>query len=223
MTGHYHWPDGVGNISREAAIRQRRAYYAAVAYVDAQIGKLLDELRGLECADNTIIVLWSDHGWQLGEHRMFSKHSNYEVATNSPLIIKVPGMNQPGTPADGLVEAVDLFPTLTDLCGLPTPGGLAGKSVSPMIDDAGAPGKNGAYSTHGGGRGFRGHTLRTDRYRLVRWINQRGDVGLVELYDYENDRLETLNIAARHRELVDELSRELTAKMKQVVTSSHAE
>jgi arylsulfatase A-like enzyme len=222
MTGHYHWPEGVGNISLEAAIRQRRAYYAAVAYVDAQIGKLLDELRGLGCADNTIVVLWSDHGWQLGEHRMFSKHSNYEVATNSPLIIRVPRMNQPGVPTDGLVEAVDLFPTLTDLCGLTTPEGLAGKSVRAMIDDAGAPGQEGAYSTHGGGRGFRGHTLRTDRYRLVRWTNNRGDVGLVELYDYTNDPLETVNIAARHRELVDELTRKLAAKLKQVVMSSHA-
>jgi arylsulfatase A-like enzyme len=222
MTGHYHWPDGVGNISRAAAIRQRRAYYAAVAYVDTQIGKVLDELRSLDCADNTVVVLWSDHGWQLGEHRMFSKHSNYEVATNSPLIIHVPGMNQPGTSADGLVEAVDLFPTLTDLCGLPAPEGLAGTSVRTMIDDAGATGKAGAYSTHGGGRGFRGHALRTDRYRLVRWINQRGEVGLMELYDYEDDPLETVNIAARHRDLVDELTEKLMAKMAEVVVSSHA-
>ena len=132
----------------------------------------------MEYADNTIVVLWSDHGWQLGEHRMFSKHSNYEIATNSPLIIKLPGMDKPGTPSDGLVEAVDLFPTLTDLCGLPTPEGLAGESVSAMIDSGGAVGKEGAYSTHGGGRGFRGHTVRTDHYRLVRWINKHGDVGL---------------------------------------------
>jgi arylsulfatase A-like enzyme len=135
LTEHYHWPSGLGNISREEAIRQRRAYYAAVAYVDAQIGRLLDALPEMDCAKKTIVVLWSDHGWQLGEHHMFSKHSNYEVATNSPLIVKAPGMSQPGSPADGIVETVDLFPTLTDLCGLPTPEGLAGRSLQAMVED----------------------------------------------------------------------------------------
>ncbi|NQT39000.1 MAG: sulfatase, partial [Planctomycetes bacterium] len=135
LTRHYDWPSGEGNISREEAIRQRRAYYAAVAYVDGQIGRLLDALRNLDCARETIVVLWSDHGWQLGEHHMFSKHSNYEVATNSPLVIRVPGMVAPGAAADGLVEAVDLFPTLTDLCGLSTPEGLAGRSLRAMVED----------------------------------------------------------------------------------------
>ena len=223
LTQHYHWPSGVGNISREEAIRQRRAYYAAVAYVDAQIGRLLDALGKLDCADETIVVLWSDHGWQLGEHRMFSKHSNYEVATNSPLVIKLPGMSDPGEPADGLVEAVDLFPTLSDLCALPTPDGLAGRSLRAMLEDPSAPGKEGAYSTHGGGRGFRGHALRTGRYRLVRWINRRGEVGLVELYDRQNDPGENVNVAGQHPDVVAELTQRLSVKMGQVVRTSHAE
>jgi iduronate 2-sulfatase len=223
LTGHYDWPSGVGNIGREEAIRQRRAYYAAVAYVDAQIGKLLDQFRQLDCADNTIVVLWSDHGWQLGEHHMFSKHTNYQVATNSPIIIKVPGMDEPGVPADGLVEAVDLFPTLTDLCELPTPEGLAGESFQPMVQQSRAPGKAGAYSTCGGGRGYRGHTLRTDRYRLVRWTNGRSEVGLLELYDHKNDPGENVNVASEHPDLIDELTKRLAVKMGQVVQSSHAE
>lgn len=221
LTGHYDWPGGVGSISREEAIRQRRAYYAAVAYVDAQIGKLLGEFRKLDCVANTIVVLWSDHGWQLGEHHMFSKHTNYEVATNSPLIVRVPGMDEPGVPADGFVEAVDLFPTLTDLCNLPIPEGMAGESLRPMVKRSGASGKAGAYSTCGGGRGYRGHTLRTARYRLVRWINRRGEVGLVELYDHEKDPGENVNIAAEHPDVVDELTTRLTLKMSQVVQSSH--
>jgi iduronate 2-sulfatase len=223
LTAHYHWPSGVGNISREEAIRQRRAYYAAVAYVDGQIGRVLDALKELDCARRTIVVLWSDHGWQLGEHRMFSKHSNYEVATNSPLIIKTPRMSRPGSPADGLVEAVDLFPTLTDLCGLATPEGLAGRSLRGMVEDCRAPGKRGAYSTHPGGRGFRGHALRTERYRLVRWINAEGEVGLVELYDQEKDPGENVNIAGQHADVVEELTEKLAVKMSQVVRSSHAE
>ncbi|MFH1264641.1 MAG: sulfatase [Planctomycetota bacterium] len=223
LTRHYDWPSGVGNISREEAIRQRRAYYAAVAYVDGQIGRLLDALRGLDCARETIVVLWSDHGWQLGEHHMFSKHSNYEVATNSPLVIRVPGMVAPGAAADGLVEAVDLFPTLTDLCGLPTPEGLAGQSLRAMVEDPKAPGKEAAYSTHPGGRGFAGHALRTNEYRLVRWINQQGEVGLVELYDRQTDPGENVNIAQEHPDVIEELTRKLAAKMDQVVRSSHAE
>ena len=223
LTAHYHWPSGLGNINREEAVRQRRAYYAAAAYVDAQIGRLLDQLRELDTDRNTIVVLWSDHGWQLGEHQMFSKHTNYEVATNSPLIVKVPGMNEPGVPADGIVEAVDLFPTLIDFCGLSTPEGLAGRSIRSMVENPNAPGKAAAYSTCGGGRGFAGHSIRTNRHRLVRWIDKSGQVGLIELYDYQKDPQEKVNIAQDHPDLVDELTKRLSVKMNQVVKSSHAE
>lgn len=223
LTGHYHWPSGLGNISESEAIRQRHAYYAAVAYVDAQIGRLLDALRASDCADNTIVVLWSDHGWQLGEHHMFSKHSNYDVATNSPLIVKIPGMERPGVPADGLVETVDLFPTLVDLCNLPRPAGLAGVSLRPMIEDPAANGKIGCYSTHPGGRGYRGHALRTQRYRLVRWINKQDEVGLVELYDRKSDPGENVNIADLHPKVVARLTRQLEEKMGQVVMTSHVD
>jgi len=221
LTAHYLWPAGLGNISRQDAIRQRRAYYAAVAYVDAQIGKLLDALGRSDRAGETIVVLWSDHGWQLGEHGMFSKHSNYEVATNSPLIIKVPGMSNPGAPADGIVETVDLFPTLTDLCGLPRPPGLAGKSLRTQVENSKAPGKPAAYSTHPGGRGYRGHALRTESYRLVRWINGKNRVGLIELYDRIRDPGENSNIAREHPDVVAELTKKLRLKMSQVVLSSH--
>jgi len=223
LTAHYYWPSGVGNISREEAIRQRRAYYAAVAYVDAQIGRLLDALARLDCARRTIVVLWSDHGWQLGEHHMFSKHSNYETATNSPLIIKLPNMRQPGTPADAIVETVDIYPTLTDLCGLPRPPGLAGQSLRPILEDPKAAVKNAAYSTHRGGRGYRGHALRTRRYRLVQWLDAKGQVGMVELYDHDSDPNETVNIACERPALVARLTQLLKRKRAQVVATSHAQ
>jgi iduronate 2-sulfatase len=187
-----------------------------------QIGKLLRAVRELDRANNTIVVLWSDHGWQLGEHRMFSKHSNYEVATRSPLIIKVPGMKMPGVPANGLVESVDLYPTLVDLCGLPRPGGLAGQSLRALLEDPTAPGKPGAYSTHPGGQGYRGHALRTLDYRLVRWINNQGQVGLVELYDHRVDPGENVNVSNKHPDLVAELTRRLRGRMDQVVSTSHS-
>ena len=221
LTGHYHWPSGLGNINEQEAINQRRAYYAAVAYVDAQIGRLLESLRRLPCAQTTIVVLWSDHGWQLGEHRMFSKHANYEVATNSPLIIKVPGMKLPGVPTNGLAESVDVYPTLTDLCALPRPEGLAGQSLRRQLDNPLAPGKSGAYSTHAGGRGYRGHALRTRDYRLVRWINQAGHVGLTELYDHKADPQENINVAEQFPALVETLASRLRQKMDQVVQTSH--
>jgi iduronate 2-sulfatase len=221
LTGHYHWPSGLGNISQSEAIHQRRAYYAAVAYVDTQIGKLLDTLCRLPCHRETIVVLWSDHGWQLGEHRMFSKHANYEVATRSPLIIKLPDMNMPGIPTNGIVESVDVYPTLVDLCGLPRPDGLVGQSLRRMIEDPLIAGKSDAYSTHKGGRGYRGHTLRSQDYRLVRWINQAGHVGLTELYDHKVDKDENVNVAEQFPELVESLSKRLKSKMEQVVTSSH--
>jgi iduronate 2-sulfatase len=214
LTAHYHWPSGVGNISREEAINQRRAYYACESYVDAQIGKVLDALDAMPCADNTIVVLWSDHGWQLGEHGMFSKHVAYEVAAHSPLIIRTPNMSQPGEAADGIVETVDLFPTLTDLCELPTPDNLPGVSLRSIIKDPTAEGRESAYSGIGGGKGHFGHGIRTDRYRLVRWIHNRtGEVGLVELYDHETDPGENINIAAEHPEVVEELTALLEAKM----------
>lgn len=222
LTAHYHWPGGLGQITQAEAIHQRRAYYAAVAYVDAQIGRLLDGLAKLPCARETLVVLWSDHGWQLGEHRMFSKHANYEVATRSPLIIKVPGMSMPGVPTQGLAESVDVYPTLVDLCGLPRPNGLVGQSLRPMLNDPLALGKPGAYSTHSGGRGYHGHALRTPHYRLVRWIDRAGQTGLVELYDHKTDPHENVNVAEQFPALVQTLTRRLEQKMSQVVQSSHA-
>ena len=223
LTEHYWWPSGLGQISPPEAVHQRRAYYAAVAYVDGQIGRLLDTLRQLDCAKKTVVVLWSDHGWQLGEHRMFSKHTNYEVATNSPLIVSVPDMPMPGVPANGLVEAVDLFPTLTNLCGLPRPPGLVGRSLRAMVDDPGAPGKAAAYSTHSGGRGYQGHALRTRDYRLVRWIHADDPdrTGLIELYDRTIDPEENANVADRFPAVVADLTLRLQRKMDQVVQSSH--
>jgi len=190
--------------------------------VDGQIGRLLNALAKEPCSRNTIVVLWSDHGWQLGEHHMFSKHANYEVATRSPLIIKVPGMNMPGVPTQGLVESVDVYPTLLDLCGLPSPNGLAGQSLRQMVENPLAPGKSGAYSTHSGGRGYHGHTLRTPHYRLVRWIDRAGQEGLVELYDHTTDPDENVNVAEQFPALVEALTKKLIQKMDQVVQRSHA-
>lgn len=112
----------------------RHGYYAAVSYMDAQLGRVVDELQQLGLAENTIIILWGDHGWKLGDHDRWAKHSNCENDARAPLIISAPGMKSIGTKTDALVEFVDIYPTLVDLAGLPLPGSLEGKSVAPLLD-----------------------------------------------------------------------------------------
>ena len=115
-------------------------YHASVTFVDAQIGKVLDELRGLGLEKNTVVVLWSDNGWSLGEHGLFSKYTNYETSTHITLMLKVPWLPaQPATRA--LVELVDIYPTLAELCRLRGPGYLEGRSLVPLLADPGRPWK----------------------------------------------------------------------------------
>ena len=209
LTTHYDWPSGAGVISDEEARRQRHAYFACVSYVDAQIGKVLNACRRLDLDGQTIVVLWGDHGWHLFDHGMFGKQTNFEVATRSPLIFRVPEMARAGEASDALVETVDVYPTLVNLCGLPKVEDLVGESLGPQLEDPAARGQECAYSFHGRGK-LMGRTLRTDRYRFVEWRNQKtGEVGQTELYDHETDPAETTNVAAEHADVVQMLSREL--------------
>jgi iduronate 2-sulfatase len=205
LTDHYYWPHGKGVLPPDRLRHHRHAYAAAVSYVDAQIGKVLDELTRLGLDRNTVVVLWSDHGWHLGEHGMCSKPACYETVTRSPLIIRTPDMSRAGQAAPGLVETVDIYPTLVDLCGLPLPEGLAGASLRPLLDDPGHPGKDGAHS-YCRLNGYHGHALRTDRWRLVEWTHAKsGKVGQVELYDHKVDPGENVNVSADHPEIVKRL------------------
>jgi len=212
LTTHYQWPPGASHIPDVQARNQRHAYFACVSYVDAQIGKVLDELKRLELDRNTAVVLWADHGWHLGEHTTFGKCTNFEIATRSPLIIKIPEIPQPGKPAEGLVESVDLYPTLAELAGLQPPTDLAGSSLVPMLNDADAPGKEGAMSCFFRGPHYAGTALRTDRYRIVEWVNTRtNQPAQVELYDHRTDPQENENIAGENPEIVKRLLRQLHA------------
>jgi len=208
VTTHYHWPSGPGQINEDEAHTLRHGYFACVSYVDAQIGKVLDELKRLELDRNTVVVLWADHGWHLGEHGMFGKQTNFEVATRSPLFVRTPDMARPGAGTHSLVESVDLYPTLAELCGLKAPDDLPGTSLAPMIRDPDYPGKGFAFSFHGRGR-LMGRTIRTSRYRLVYWTDKAGEAAQVELYDHDNDPGENVNVAAEHPEIVQKLIRRL--------------
>lgn len=208
VTTHYGWPEGPGKIGPENARTLRHAYFACVSYTDAQVGKVLDALRDSGLERKTVVVLWGDHGWHLGDHGMFGKDTNYEVATRSPLIIRTPGLARPGEPTRALAETVDLYPTLADLCGIPCPEGLPGDSLVPVIQEPGAPGQPWAMS-HLPTRAKQnviGYTLRDDRYRIVEWRRRdsRQQV-LVELYDHEHDPEENRSVAADRPDVVERM------------------
>lgn len=180
-------------------------YYACVSFVDAQIGKVLTELDRLGLTENTVVCLWGDHGWHLGDHGMWCKHTNYEQATRSPLIISVPGQPNPGAEVESPTEFVDIFPTLCELAGLPVPEQLQGVSLAPLMKLPSGRVKRAAISQFprgtGGGPAM-GYAYRSDRYRYVEWVRKNfrkgeteGPVIARELYDYREDPLETVNLA----------------------------
>jgi len=196
-----------GPISRQKARDLMLAYYAATSYVDAQIGRVLDELDRMGLRGNTVVVLWGDHGWHLGEHGIWCKHTNFEVATRSLMIMRVPGQRNAGAKTEALSEFVDIYPTLCDVCGLPLPGGLEGTSFAPVIEKPDRPWKKAAFSQYPRAKTM-GHSMRTDGYRYTEWAEPGKPPIGIELYDHEKDPAENVNLANRpeNKELVKELS-----------------
>ncbi len=185
----------------EYARLMRTAYAASMSYMDAQVGRVLTALHELGMEKNTIVVVWSDHGFLLGEHSIWGKHCLYERALLSPLMIRKPGLNKPGQVCPATVETVDLFPTLVDLCGLPAPTGLDGRSLRPMLADPTIAAVKPAHSFWTGGQ----RTMRTQRWRLIMHPGKEDGAPQIELFDYQIDPDETLNHAEAHPEVVREL------------------
>lgn len=203
-----------GPLSDEQARELIHGYLAATSYTDAQIGKVINELDRLGLRDNTIIVLWGDHGWKLGEHGMWCKHTNFELDANAPLIISAPGQKAPGKKTAALTEFVDIYPTLCELAGLPLPGHLEGLSAAPLLDDPALPWKKAAFSQYPRGKAVMGYTMKTPRYRFTRWQHSDGSEMAVELYDHQTDPKENINVAASHPGLVKEFTAQLKAGWK---------
>ncbi len=189
-----------------------RAYHASASYTDAQIGKVLRELRRLGLEGNTIVVLWGDHGWHLGDQSLGCKHTNFEVADRAPLIISAPGQKHAGASTDALSEFVDIYPTLCELAGLPMPDGLEGTSLKPVMDNPERPWKAAAFSQYPRGKAM-GYSMRTPRYRYTEWLEPGIEPLGVELYDHVADPGETANLAGHpdKRVLAAGLSRRLKA------------
>jgi arylsulfatase A-like enzyme len=246
-----------GDIDPELSRTLRHAYLACVSYVDAQLGRMLAALEETGVRDNTIIIVWSDHGWHLGDMGIWGKATNYEIATRVPLLIWTPDMPKVsrGKTSDALVELVDMYPTLCDLAGISQPDFLEGCSFKPLLKNPDLKWKTAAFSQfptpalrewgafplrpamretffgplvqevenriekEQGKKWYRelfendvmGYAMRTDRYRLVVWKNERNsDVKplFVELYDHKTDPEETVNIADRKPVLVAKLMRQ---------------
>lgn len=211
----YHGMPKNGPLAESQAREAIHGYWAATSYVDASVGLLLDELDDLGLRDKTVVILWGDHGWQLGEHGFWCKHTNYEVAARVPLILSVPGQEKVGVKSDRLVEFVDIFPTLADACDLPAPDKVDGISFMPLLSEPGRAWKKAAFHVYprqmgNKGKGL-GRAIRTERYRLVEWKAAKGDFVSYELYDLQEDPGENVNIAARSPDLVRRLAAQLQA------------
>jgi len=203
------WP--YFGITPEQARECKRAYYAAISFVDAQIGRLLDAVDRLGLRDSTIIVFWSDHGYHLGEHGLWFKQSCFEESARVPLIISVPGRKSAGQASTRPVELVDLYPTLAELAGLTPPKHLQGFSVRPLIDDPQAPWDHPAYTQVQRGTDP-GHSVRTERWRYTEWaFGKKGQ----ELYDHENDPQELHSLAG------DAKYADVVAQMKALLQRVH--
>ena len=183
-------------------------YYASTSFVDAQIGRVIDELDRLGLADDTIIVLWGDHGFHLGDLGIWTKHTNYEQANHIPLLIIAPGITQPGGSTRQLAESVDIFPTLAELAQLPAPAGpqpIDGISLVPVLKDPKSRVRDHAY--HAFPRKTLGRAIRTEQHRLVEWKKPGAapESAEIELYDYTADPLETRNLATEQPDVVKRL------------------
>jgi iduronate 2-sulfatase len=183
------WP--YNGVTPEQARECKRAYYAAISFVDAQIGRVLDAVDRLGLQDRTIIIFWSDHGYHLGEHGLWFKQSCFEEAARVPLIISLPGQKTAGQASSRVVEFVDLYPTLAELTGLAPPENLEGASLRPLLENPAAQWNRPAF-TQVQRESYPGHSVRTERWRYTEW--DFGTKG-TELYDHDQDPQELHNLA----------------------------
>lgn len=196
-----------GDMPDELAKELIHGYYACVSYIDAQIGLVLEELKRLELDEGTIVILWGDHGWNLGDHKLWCKHVTFETALRTPLILKVPGKTK-GEKTDAITEYIDIYPSLAELAGLKSPNSVEGKSFVPIINGQNSD-KNWAVSK------FKdGVTLIKDQLFYTEWTDDAGVTYARMLFDHKTDPLELDNLAEKpaYKKTVKALSKELREK-----------
>ena len=211
---------GDGQLDEDKTRALKHGYLASVSYIDAQVGRLINKLKELKIDDNTIIVLWGDHGWKLGEHGSWCKMTNYEIDTKVPLIISTPQLKGKSIKSKRLVEFVDVYPTLCDLAGISIPETLEGISVVPLFKNPDRPWKKAAFSQFlregiwvaPDGIEYMGYSIRTENNRYTEWVNWETNVlTAIELYDHTTDSNENINIAGieENKSIIKELSEKL--------------
>lgn len=217
-----------GSLSDAQARLLKHGYLASVSYIDAQVGRLLDALGELNLDENTIVVLWGDHGWKLGEHNSWCKMTNFEIDTRVPLIVRAPNARENGKQCDRLVEFVDVYPSLCELANVPLRDELEGTSFVPLLNNRALPWKQAVFSQFlregiwvaPDGVTYMGRCVRTQRYRYVEWKTLGSDeLAARELYDLSSDPQENNNIARlpASREVISKLAVRLKAGWKAVV------
>lgn len=201
-----------GALTDSLARKLIQGYYACVSYTDAQIGRILDELERLGLKENTIVVLWGDHGWNLGEHGLWCKHCNFHNALNAPLIVTAPGI-EGNKKINSLVEFVDIYPSLCELVGLEKPPHLQGKSFVNLMNGETDQTREVAFS-----RWIEGESVKTDNYLYTEWFDNDGNVYARMLYDHRNDPKELVNVAEspQYADVVEDLSQKIRENIQKV-------
>lgn len=208
-------PKGNDILDASLSAKLKHGYYACVSYTDAQIGRLIDALKQNGLYENTIIILWGDHGWKLGEHGMWCKHTQFELDNRVPLLLKVPGQKSKGSKVNAFAEFVDIYPTLCELAGLEIPKHLQGISLAPLVDQPNRKWKEGAISywpavgRDNPAKLVMGVAIKTERYRYTEWIKvSTGEVVARDLFDHQLDPAENVGVAAKpeNKKVMDELS-----------------
>ena len=207
--------DGIpenGPISEDLQLESLHGYYACVSFIDELVGRVLGELETLGLRENTVIVLWGDHGFHLSDHNMWGKHSPLESSARSPLIFAAPGMKA-GAETNAPTEFVDIFPTLCELAGLAIPGELHGRSQAPVWTGEKERVREGALCLFSR-RGAHGYSYRTERYRYIEWVNKFGKTVATDLFDYQTDALETKSLSSdpKFEDLISELAEKMRSE-----------
>lgn len=222
-------PQSKYTMSQDTTRILRHGYYASVSYVDALLGDLINHLKELDIYDNTIIVVWGDHGWKLGDHNSWGKMTNYNIDLQVPLIVRYPNPSNTGAQTHRLTELVDIFPSLCELAAIEVPSYMQGSSFVPLLDNPETPWKKAVFSQFhrrpkvaaDGGR-YMGYSINTETHHYIEWYTwdhkkkQRGDYVNAELYDRINDPTETNNIVNNYKEskLVNDLATQLSEGWK---------
>ncbi len=211
--------DPARTLSDQSVLEMRHGYLAAISYLDAQVGRVLHELERQKLSDTTLIVFWSDHGFHLGEHSLWAKTSNFELDARVPLIIATPDNTSAGAKTNALAELLDLYPTVSELAGLPQTKELEGVSLVPVLKDPRASVKAAAFTQHprpayyGPKMDAMGYSMRTDRFRYTEWRDPKdGRLLARELYDHQADPNETTNVIEdkRFNAIADRLAKQMS-------------